>query len=378
MVVSFKDAFKLVGISIVCGTAVFVSTLFLNFMLDIVGLRPVVPDEQLVLYNAQLAMAKFVASISGGCLTIIAVVMLIFYVRLYVRAHLCQLGVLKALGYSEAAVAVRFAVFGACVFVGAAVGYCASFAAMPSVYDGLTVEGIGEVQIGFHAALPLCLVLLPTAVFSLLAVFCAYAALRRPVGEMLRGREERPRKAGKESGRDRPFLSDMRLSTLKGKKSLAFFMAFAAFCFSAMVQMSLSMRDMAGETMWEMIFVIGLILSVTTLVMAVTSLINGNVKNVALMKAFGYTRRECSRAVLDGYRPFALLGFGVGTVYQYGLLRLMIGVLFDGVDVALDYKFDLPVFFLVLVAFAVAYEGAMWLFSLRLAKIPVKEIMLEL
>ena len=43
-----------------------------------------------------------------------------------------------------------------------------------------------------------------------------------------------------------PFLQDLKVTTLKGKKSLVFFVAFSAFCFSDMVQTSMSMQELAS------------------------------------------------------------------------------------------------------------------------------------
>ena len=70
----------------------------------------------------------------------------------------------------------------------------------------------------------------------------------------------------------------MSLKTLGGRKSLAFFVAFACFCFSAMVQMGASMEDLASVTMGIIILVIGVVLAVTTMFMAVTSLVRSNLK----------------------------------------------------------------------------------------------------
>ncbi len=43
-------------------------------------------------------------------------------------------------------------------------------------------------------------------------------------------------------------MKDLRGVTLRSRKSLVFFVAFSAFCFSAMVQMSFSMTELASET----------------------------------------------------------------------------------------------------------------------------------
>lgn len=112
-------------------------------------------------------------------------------------------------------------------------------------------------------------------------------------------------------------------------------------------------------------------------VMAVTSLINGNVKNVSVMKAMGFSLKECVLTVLAGYVPFAVLGFALGTAYQYGLLQLMINVIFKNVGEVPAYSFSLSAFFITLAAFIVAYAALIAVYVLKINKIPVKEVMLE-
>ena len=112
MVIGFKDAFKLVGVSVIFFCAAFVCTFFLSYYMDVITLRDEVPAELSVLYNAQVSMAQFTSAITGGVLVLIAAVMLVFYVKLYVDSHAKQLGVLKALGFSNARLAASFCLFG--------------------------------------------------------------------------------------------------------------------------------------------------------------------------------------------------------------------------------------------------------------------------
>lgn len=380
MIVSFKDAFKLIGVIIVAFCAVFVCTFFLNFYLDARSLESLIDNEHTrVLYDAQMATAQFTCAISGGFLALIAVVMIIFYVKLYVDKHSSDLGVLKAMGYSELKIALRFCVFGLSVLLGTALGFGCGFAIMPTVYKGLAIEGLPEIIITFHPALLFLLVFLPAIVFAAISVFYAYFALRRPAYELMRGRESKiklSKRVKPEKGRG--FLKETCLKTLFGKKSLAFFVAFACFCFSAMVQMAASMKDLTkSEIMGWIILVIGVVLAVTSIFMAITSLVNGNVKNVAMMKAFGYSMKESSVTILGGYHLFALIGFAVGTVYQYGLLSLMINVVFKDVAEVPEYAFSVPVFFITLAVFIVLYEALMLFYSFRINKISVKTVMLE-
>lgn len=379
MVISLKDSLKLFGMIIVSFCAVFVCTFFLNFYLDASKLDGTITDAAtVILYDAQMATAKFTCAISGGFLALIAVIMLIFYIKLYIDGHSKQLGILKAMGYSNGKLAIRFAVFGLSVLLGTALGFGCGFAIMPTIYKAMTIEGLPQIAITFHSGLLFALVIAPSAVFSALAIGYAYLALRRPVSEMLRGKTETKIKSrkGKED-KERAFLVETLLKTICGRKSLAFFIAFACFCFSAMVQMSVSMLDLSSVGMGAIILVIGIVLAVTTLFMALVSLMNSNIKNISIMKAFGYSLKECSLTVLGGYHIFALIGFAVGTVYQYGLLKVMVNVVYKDVASVPEYSFDVPVFFITLAVFIVFYEAVMLLYTLKMNRISVKEVMEE-
>ncbi len=381
MVVSLKDGLKLFGISIVAFCAVFVCTFFLNFYFDALSIESAVTENMRALYDAQLATAKFTCAISGGVLAVIAVIMLVFYIKLYIDSHTKQIGILKAMGYSNGKIASKFWVFGLSVFVGTALGFGAGFAAMPMIYKALTIDGLPEVGITFHVGLPFALVLAPGVLFTAIACGYAYLALRRPVSEMLKGKSakvKKVRKAKPDKDNKRSFLVEMCFKTLGEKKSLAFFVAFASFCFSAMVQMGCSMEDLTkGNAMGIMILVIGLVLAVVSMLMALTSLVNGNVKNIAIMKAFGYSVKECALSVLTGYLPFAFLGFAVGTVYQFGLLSLMVNLVYKNVESMPDYSFNVPILFITLALFIVFYAAVMLYYILRMKKISVKEVMTE-
>ena len=380
MVISLKDGLKLFGIIIVAFCAVFVCTFFLNFYLDACAIKDMVTAEQQPLYDAQIATAKFTSAISGGFLGLIAVVMIIFYIKLYIDGHMRQLGILKAMGWSNQKIALRFWVFGLSVFIGSALGFGIGHAYMPVVYNGLTIDSL-DIKINFHASLLIFLVIVPTILYSLLACGYAYFALRRPVNDMLKGRTERKIKKRKEkaakAGKDRSFLVETCFKTLGSKKLLAFFVAFACFCFSAMVQMGASMKQLSTETMGLMILIIGIVLAVTTMFMAVTSLIKNNVKTVSMMKVFGYSVKECALSVFGGYVPFAFLGFAVGTGYQYGLLSLMVNIVYKDVAAVPDYSFNVSVFFITLACFVVLYSAVMAVYALKLGKVSVKEVMLE-
>ena len=378
MVVGLRDGLKRIGISVVCLCAVFVCTFMLNYYLDVLPLGDTVTESGAqALYRAQLATARMTAAVSGGFLALIAVVMVVFYIQLYVDEHARQLGVLKAMGYSNGRIALGFWVFGASVLAGCALGFGGGWAIIPYIYREMTIEGMAKIPISFHPGLSLSLVVAPTAFFTMFS--CAYAAivLRSPVSDLLRGKSERDtRKIGVQLA-SRSFLREMRVTVLKSRKLLVFFVSFACFCFGAMVQMGISMKELSSVTMGALILGIGVVLSVVILYMSVTSMVRANLKNIALMKAFGYSLRECVSAVLGGYVPFAFLGFAAGTLYQFGLLFGMVNFIFADVGEVPEYRFNVSAFFVTLAVFIVCYGAAMIYYVRKIANVSVKEVMQE-
>ncbi len=379
MVVGIKDAAKLLGISIISCCAVLVCTMFLNFYFDIVQIEDQIVSEQaVILYHAQVSTAKVVCLVCGGCLLITSVIMLLFYIKHYIDVHKRELGILKALGYSNLKIAKNFWVFGTSVCIGGTLGFCGAFLLMPSFYELQNVDGLlPEIAIHFHPSVLLYFVVLPTVAFAVLAVFYALLKLKRGVLTLLKedmGRS--PKKRSRQAESAGLFIDDLKRSTLRSRKILVFFIVFASFCFSAMTQMSASMKDLSSVMMGVMILMIGIILACTTLFMAITTVINANTKTIAMMRVFGYSQRECCKALLGGYRPAAYIGFAVGTVYQYVLLRIMVDIVFKDMEGLPVYEFDFPVMLISLTVFIAIYEFVMYCYSERIKKISVKEIML--
>lgn len=380
MVISLKDAFKLAGVTIISFCAVFVCTFFISYYMDAAAIADKITDPQAqALYDAQMATATFVSCLCGGFLGLIAVVTLVFYINLYIRRNAYALGLFKALGYPNARIACAFWVFGLSVLLGAALGFGCGYAFAPAVYDALTIGALPGIEVSFHPELLVLLVILPAVVFSALAVACAFFALRRPALELMRGKSERVKAVKRvRADRERGFLAEVFIKTTFGRKGIAFFVAFACFCFSAMVQMGASTLELdTGYMMGAIMLIIGVVLAVTVLIMATTTLVNSNAKNVAMMKTFGYNTRECVFAVLGGFHIYALIGFAVGTAYQYGLMTLMVNIVFKDVAMMPDYSFNAPVMLITFAAFIVFYEACTFAFGYALSKVPLKAVMLE-
>lgn len=375
MVISFKSLLKLSCIFIVACCAAFVCTLFLSYNADLEAIAEnITSGEALVLLGAQRSMGKVTVAVTGGCLGATSAVMLLFYVKNYIDAHSRELGILKALGYSDISVARKFAIFGLSMFLGCAAGYAAGFLYLPRFYAVQNADGMfPEMSPAFHPEIFFALVIAPSAVFSVLAVLFALIRLRAPALDLMYCR--RNIKVKQRAYNEKlSFLKALKRDTLKAHKLLAFFVAFSAFCFSAMVQMSFSINELASNTFAAMILSIGLILAYTSLLMSLSSAVKSNAETIALMHALGYSSAQCRRAVLGAYRPLAYIGFAIGTAYQYGLLKLVVTMIFSDVADMPEYNFSLRALLIALAAFIVSYEAIMFLYSFRLKKLTLKMV----
>ena len=381
MVIGLKDTVKLFGITVIACCAVFVCTLFLSYNIDLAAIKDQITTvEGMAMYNAQTLMGKVVAGVSGGCLVATSVVMLLFYVKNYIDTRGKELGILKALGYSDIQIAKHFWVFGLSVFVGCIVGFTIGCIYLPTFYQKQSPDSqalIPALEAQFHPLLAFALVCAPTIVFAAISISFAYLKLKRPAQDLLREKRDGKMKIGRGGKTDAPFLKDLSSVTLKSRKSLVFFVWFSAFCFSAMVQMSFSMDELASQTFAVMVLSIGLILAFVTLFLSLSGVVRGNAKTIAMMRVFGYDDETCSRCVLGAYRPIAYVGFAIGTVYQYGLLRLMVSVVFADLENVPEYSFDFKVLLITLTLFAIAYELVTYLYARKIKKLSVKSIMSE-
>ena len=354
-----KNDIRLASISVVTFCAVFVCTLFLNYNMDFVSIKDeIVLPQALILYDAQVMTGKVTSAVSGGSLLLTSAVMLLFYIKNHIDTHKKELGIMKALGYSEFRIALQFWTFALSVFAGTALGFGGAFLMMPVFYETQLGEGIFPiVEITFHPQLAAAMVVLPTLFFGILSVAYAYLKLKTPTVDLLKERLSSGRKPR--------------------EKALVFFAIFGAFCYSAMVQMSSRMNEFSEGLMVVMIFVIGIILAGITLLMALTTVVKRNTKNIAMMRVLGYSFAECRKAVLSKYRVFAYIGFAIGTLYQHMLLQIMINIVFADLDNVPVYDFNVLNCICVLISFIILYEVILYGYGRRIRKISVKEVMLE-
>ena len=377
MVVSIRDIFKLIGVILVCFCAVFVCAIFINYGIDLKAVESEIAETSRTYYDASMLTCKAVCGVSGAVLALTSVVLLCFYISHYIESHSRDLGIVKAMGYSRSKIASGFAVFGLSVLLGTSLGYAGSHLMMPKIYEIQNKDGLlPDFGVRFHPELIIFVIVIPAVVFAGIAVAYSYKKLKKPAMDLLRERNITKIKISKNE-KEMPFLNEMRRNTLRQKKSLVFFIAFAIFCFSAMIQMAASMDEYASRVMSSMILIIGVILAYVILFIATSSVIRGNAKSIMMMKVMGYDAKECANAVFGGYRLWALLGFFAGTLYQYGILKVMVDVVFKDMDNVEPYRFKPVPMLISLAVYVISYEATMHFYRKRVDKMPVKQIMIE-
>ena len=373
MVISIKDLRKLSVVSIISFCAVLVSTLFINFYLDLQSIEV----EKLSLpakayYDAQVLIAKFVSLVSGGVLSLLAVLLLFFYIKQFIDDHKEELGILKALGYQNVELAKHFWIFSCSVFLGALLGFASSF------YDLRNQKGfLPTIEIHFHWQLFLAMVILPTLLFALLGIGYALIKLKQPSLYLLKRFElAQVKQKHHKTKANKPFLKELGAVHFYKRKLLIFFVVFAAFSFAAMMQLSLGMKDFIDGTIQVMMMGIGILLSLSILLLCLGTVVQENKASLALMKAFGYSKKECSLVIFARYRVVAYLGFVLGTVYQYGLMKLLLKVIVKDAKGVPDYAFDVQLCLIAFLAFVILYELLLAYYVKTIEGLTLKEVML--
>ena len=379
MVISIKDLRKLSVVSIISFCAVLVSTLFVNFYFDLQSIEV----ETLSLpakayYDAQVLIAKFVSLVSGGVLSLLAVLLLFFYIKQFIDDHKEELGILKALGYHNVELAKHFWIFSCSVFLGALLGFASSFFFMKDFYGLRNQKALlPNIEIHFHWQLFLAMVILPTILFALLGIGYALVKLKQPSLYLLKRLElAQVKQKHHKTKVNRPFLQELGAVHFYKKKLLIFFVIFAAFSFAAMIQLSLGLNGFIDGTIQVMMMGIGVLLSLSILLLCLGTVVQENKASLALMKAFGYSQKECSQVILTRYRLVAYLGFVLGTAYQYGLMKILFKVIVKDAQGVPAYSFDVQLCIITFLAFAILYELLVTNYFKAIRRMTLKEIML--
>ncbi|WP_065378559.1 FtsX-like permease family protein [Gemella sanguinis] len=380
MIVQLKDLRKAIAVVIVSYCAVFITTLFSNLYLDLKGLD--ITGFNIIqkkFYDAQLIVSKFVVIITGTVLSISAAVMLMFYIKQFIDDSKHKIGILKAQGYSNNFIASKFSVFGFLVFLGSLLGYGCSHLFMPKFYESRNTDNIlSELTINFHPQLLLIMVILPSLLFLVISIVYVLFNLNVPTINLLKQINSTNKKIRKRRFRQyKNFFKELRATVLFSNKTLLFFVIFAALSFSSMIQMAFGMRDFVDGTIRIMMMVIGVILSLSILLISLEVIANSNIKNISILNIMGYSKDECSRIILSGYRVVAHIGFAIGTVYQYFLIRTLLKVLSKKLDSETTYNFDLISVIGSFIAFVLIYEIFILYYSNRIKDLNVKKVMMD-
>ena len=379
MVISIKDLRKLSVVSIISFCAVLVSTLFVNFYLDLQSIEV----EKLSLpakayYDAQVLIAKFVSLVSGGVLSLLAVLLLFFYIKQFIDDHKEELGILKALGYHNVELAKHFWIFSCSVFLGALLGFASSFFFMKDFYDLRNQKDLlPNIEIHFHWQLFIAMLILPTLLFALLGFGYALVKLKQPSLYLLKRLElAQVKQKHRKTKANKPFLKELGAVYFYKRKLLIFFVVFAAFSFAAMMQLSLGMKDFIDGTIQVMMMGIGLLLSLSILLLCLGTVVQENKASLAFMKAFGYSKKECSRVIFTRYRVVAYLGFVLGTAYQYALMKILLKVIVKDVQGVPDYSFDVQLCLIAFLAFVILYDLLLAYYVKAIEGMSLKKVML--
>ena len=380
MIVQLKDLRKAIAVVIVSYCAVFITTLFSNLYLDLKGLD--ITGFNIIqkkFYDAQLIVSKFVVIITGTVLSISAAVMLMFYIKQFIDDSKHKIGILKAQGYSNNFIASKFSVFGLLVFLGSLLGYGCSHLFMPKFYESRNTDNIlSELTINFHPQLLLIMVILPSLLFLVISIVYVLFNLNVPTINLLKQINSTNKKFRKRRFRQyKNFFKELRATVLFSNKTLLFFVIFAALSFSSMIQMAFGMRDFVDGTIRIMMMVIGVILSLSILLISLEVIANSNIKNISILNIMGYSKNECSSIILSGYRVVAYIGFAIGTVYQYFLIKTLLTVLSKKLDSETTYSFDLISVIGSFIAFVLIYEIFILYYSNRIKDINVKKVMMD-
>ncbi len=316
--------------------------------------------------------------VSGGVLSLLAVLLLFFYIKQFIDNHKEELGILKALGYHNFELAKHFWIFSCSVFLGAILGFVSSFFFMKDFYDLRNQKDLlPNIEINFHWQLFLAMVILPTILFALLGIGYALVKLKQPSLYLLKRLElAQVKQKHHKTKVNRPFLQELGAVHFYKKKLLIFFVVFAAFSFAAMIQLSLGLNDFIDGTIQVMMMGIGVLLSLSILLLCLGTVVQENKASLALMKAFGYSQKECSQVILTRYRLVAYLGFVLGTAYQYGLMKILFKVIVKDAQGVPAYSFDVQLCIITFLAFAILYELLVTNYFKAIRRMTLKEIML--
>lgn len=107
------------------------------------------------------------------------------------------------------------------------------------------------------------------------------------------------------------------------------------------IRETLEQSTEVNRIMSIMLFLCGLIIGTTVLLLAIFGVISSYKKYIAIMKIYGYSEKECSYAVLDGFRGISIIGFLISIPYTYLLATIMFSWISMTSDMIYPVEFNL-------------------------------------
>lgn len=249
------------------------------------------------------------------------------------------MGVLKALGYSNFDISKGLVKFAIPTFIGCLLGFLGALAFANLFYDSMNESSpYFDFKFSFHAGIAIGLVLIPPILIGIFSVLVGLYKLKDEPLKMINGTSNT--KKVKPASEKSDYLRQLRNTIIKNHKLLVVFEGFSVVCFSGTIQMAFTMLNQANTSilMFLMMFIVGLILGVAILYLSFKFIYKSNVKYLSILKAYGYSDKECRYAVYSGYHYVSVVGFVVGTGYQVMLMAIMFNVFYSSFHI--EYHFD--------------------------------------
>lgn len=373
--IRLKNVLKGFGGAIVIFCATFIVYLFQSFRLDLEKLDLALLDEvQLAFYDAQIIQSNMMLAISCGILGLFAVVTLFFSISKFIKENHANMGILKAMGYERKRIAIEFSKFSMNAFIGCLFAILLGAIFQPIFYKEMSKDLIlPNISVAFHPILSLFLIVIPTLIFAFASYFIAYCKLARKPLEMIKGGKSSRFRQTKEKC---TYLKTIKYAMMKSHISLIVFVGFSALCFGATIQMSFSLGQLnVSPFFFWMMFGIGLILGISILYLAFGFTYSENKEYVSFMKAYGYYDEEIIKTLYVDYIYVTMIGFGIGTLYQYGLMHFIIELFSE--TVTLEYNFSMPGLGYTLLIFVPIYLIINFYFFNKLKKLSIREALLS-
>ena len=100
--------------------------------------------------------------------------------------------------------------------------------------------------------------------------------------------------------------------------------------------------------------------------------IDENKNNIALMKVFGYKKKEINSMMLNGSRIYVVIGYIIGVPIGYFIIDLIFKI-FAELDIGLEAKITLPYILIGFVIIALTFEISKAICSRKIEKIALSE-----